>query len=159
MRGLHPRLQQLERTNKIWIQISMTTVTSLFLLDPVISIYLIQAFSPLQRSANMMIGMLRVLNLFAWFSSWLIGPEADICYLHCKMWDIINAVQLSLHGSLPRAKSFFIWRVKRYLQRSGGKSLEEETGTRKKHFPSPRSRCFKKDTVPPVREMPFGGGE
>lgn len=53
----------------------MTTVTSLFLLDPAISIYLIQAFSPLQRNANMMIGMLRVLNLFAWFSSWLIGPK------------------------------------------------------------------------------------
>ena len=135
----------------------MTTVTSLFLLDHAISISLIQAFSPLQRSPNMIIGMLRVLSLFAWFSSWLIGPEADICYLHCKMWEIINAVQLSLHGSLPRAKSFFIWRVKRYLQRSGGKSLEEETGTRKKHFPSPRSKMFQKRHGAPSQGDAFWG--
>lgn len=55
--------------------------------------------------------------------------------LHCSRWETSSAALLSLQGSRPRARSFLIWRVKRYLWRGhecalrgGGGRLSQAPG-------------------------------
>lgn len=43
--------------------------------------------------------------------------------LHCSRWDTSSAALLSLQGSRPCARSFLIWRVKRYLWRGQERAL------------------------------------
>lgn len=85
------------------------------------------------------------------------GQDVEFWYLHCKMCDTINAVQLSLHGSLPRAKSFLIWRVKRYLQRIVGRDLDKEAGIQKEIFLSPRLKLILRRNSIQSHWRPFGG--
>lgn len=45
------------------------------------------------------------------------GPAGPLLPLHCSRWETSSAALLSLQGSRPCARSFLIWRVKRYLWR------------------------------------------
>lgn len=52
-------------------------------------------------------------------------PCRALLPLHCSRWETSSAALLSLQGSRPWARSFLIWRVKRYLWRGTGASLGE----------------------------------
>jgi len=61
------------------------------------------------------------------------GPAGTRRPLHCSRWETSSAALLSLQGSRPAARSFLIWRVKRYLWRGtgacpGGAGLSREPG-------------------------------
>lgn len=47
-------------------------------------------------------------------------PAGSRLPLHCSRWETSSAALLSLQGSRPSARSFLIWRVKRYLWRGTG---------------------------------------
>lgn len=61
--------------------------------------------------------------------------------LHCSRWETSSAALLSLQGSRPSARSFLIWRVKRYLWRGTGALRQGRAQQKAWRWPEPWGLC------------------